>query len=322
MSLTPSGRFTGAGARVPSDGPRWLYAAPGRLRAPWRLMVFGLVLLVTQPIADAVITPIVGAVGRAVEWRLEAYPWVTAVAVWAALAVALRSVDLAPWAAVGLDRSAWRPGRLVAGGLVGLGALGVTMGVLWMTGSVSLRSVGGDAGMTADLWSTESWGRVAVRVGLFLAPAALWEEWIFRGYLWTVAEAAGGIQVARWSTAVVFGLVHLLNPGVTVISTLAVVVAGLALGALREGTGSLAVAWLAHWGWNWGMAALWHVPVSGIPFATPSYRTVVQGPVWWTGGAWGPEGGAAALVVLGTAVVGGTWWRTRTSQTRTGKVAS
>jgi hypothetical protein len=25
--------------------------------------------------------------------------------------------------------------------------------------------------------------------------------------------------------------------------------------------------------------------------------------------------------VLGTAVVGGTWWRTRTSQTRTGKVA-
>ncbi|MDQ8160926.1 MAG: hypothetical protein P3C12_16095, partial [Gemmatimonadota bacterium] len=67
-------------------------------------------------------------------------------------------------------------------------------------------------------------------------------------------------------------------------------------------TASLPAAWSAHLAWNWVMAAVLHMPVSGLPFATPGYRAVVQGGEWLTGGAWGPEGGMMAVLVLGGAL--------------------
>jgi hypothetical protein len=44
------------------------------------------------------------------------------------------------------------------------------------------------------------------------------------------------------------------------------------------------------------MAVPLHAPVSGLRFEAPDYRTVSTGPSWATGGAWGPEGGAAAAL--------------------------
>jgi hypothetical protein len=53
---------------------------------------------------------------------------------------------------------------------------------------------------------------------------------------------------------------------------------------------------MAHFGWNWTMAVLLHIPVSGLETETPDYRTVDAGPDWVTGGPWGPEGGSAAAL--------------------------
>jgi hypothetical protein len=61
-------------------------------------------------------------------------------------------------------------------------------------------------------------------------------------------------------------------------------------------TRSLYAAWMAHFAWNWTMAVLLHIPVSGLETETPDYRTVDAGPDWATGGPWGPEGGAAAAL--------------------------
>jgi len=99
-------------------------------------------------------------------------------------------------------------------------------------------------------------------------------------------------------------LVHLMNPGAGVRTTLIVMLAGWCLCIVRERAG-LPAAFTAHLAWNWVMAAVLHVPVSGLPFATPGYRAVVDGPVWLTGGSWGPEGGAVAALVLGGAAVWG-----------------
>jgi uncharacterized protein len=290
--------------RSPADGPRWLYAEPGRMRAVWRLAVFGLAVLVVQPVTESIVAPLFGVLSRAMGERVEAYPWITLLSIVAALVLALRVVDRAPWRAVALDTAAWRPRVIGAGLALGAVAITSTMALLLLTRSAHVVTMGdtADGRVLGDaVWSTASWSATALRLAVLLAPAALWEELVFRGYLWTVAEDAGGRVVARWSTAVAFGVVHLLNPGAGVVSTVLVIVAGLCLGTLRERTGSVAAVWLAHFAWNWVMAAVLHVPVSGVPFDTPGYRIVVSGSAWWTGGPWGPEGGAAALLVLGGA---------------------
>jgi hypothetical protein len=65
---------------------------------------------------------------------------------------------------------------------------------------------------------------------------------------------------------------------------------------VRLALDSLYAAWAAHAAWNWMMAVPFHLSVSGISLDAPDYRTVSTGPEWATGGAWGPEGGAAAAV--------------------------
>ncbi len=263
-------------------------------------MAFGLALLVAQPIVESVVAPIFGQLSRAVGEPLPAYPWITLLAVFASLSLSLRVVDDAPWSTVALTGSSWRVGALASGLGLGAAAIVATMALLWVTATVRIEPW---AMMPGELESgTKAWLATALRLAALLAPAALWEELVFRGYLWGVTEQAAGVHVARWTTAIAFGLVHVLNPGASVWSTLLVTVAGLCLGSVRERTGSLAAAWLAHFAWNWTMAAVLHVPVSGAGFETPGYRTVVSGPHWWTGGPWGPEGGGAALVVLGGAL--------------------
>lgn len=286
--------------RVRADGPRWLYAEPGRLRAAWRLLAFGLALFVFQPIVESIVAPIFGQLSRVVGEPVPAYPWITLLAVFASLSLSLRVVDDAPWSTVALAGASWRVGLLFTGLGVGTAAIAVTMFLLWMTATVRIEPWALMPGVVEN--GTEAWLATSLRLAALLAPAALWEELVFRGYLWGVAEQAAGVQIARWTTAIAFGLVHVLNPGASVLSTLLVTVAGLCLGSLRERTGSLAAVWMAHFAWNWTMAALLHVPVSGAGFETPGYRTIVSGPTWWTGGPWGPEGGAAALVVLGGAL--------------------
>ena len=124
-----------------------------------------------------------------------------------------------------------------------------------------------------------------------------------------VSREALGPAAALLGTSVVFGLLHLGNPGASVQSTLLVVLAGLFLGGILLITGSLYAAWMAHFAWNWAMAALLHTAVSGIAVRPPDYQVVDTGPDWATGGAWGPEGGAGAALGMAGALWALVAWR-------------
>lgn len=237
---------------------------------------------------------------------VPAFPWVFLVTVVSAMILAARVVDNAPWASLGLGEQAWQGRALLRAAGFGAIAISGTLGLLWISGSVSIvpgpaMALGGDAGAAG-------WSAAAFRLAVFLAPAALWEELVFRGYLWTVARDAGGMRVARWTTAVAFGLLHITNPGSAVLSTVVVILAGWCLGAIREFTDSVPAAFVAHFVWNWMMAAVAHVAVSGAVFEAPGYQTVLSGSAWWTGGVWGPEGGGAALIVLSVGVLLSIWY--------------
>jgi len=277
---------------------RILYAAEGRLRAPWRLLAFALAtvtgLLVAQAIAYSLASAPAGPLGT----RLGAEMWLLTLALLIGHALTLRLVDRRGWDAVALDRAAARPRRLLLGLAVGVLAIAVPTAALIAVGW--LRIAPAEPG---------SWWDAAWRLSVFLAPAALWEELAFRGYPFAVLREALGVAPALLATSLLFGLIHLSNPGADGRSTALVVLAGVFLGVVLLATRSLYATWLAHLGWNWTMAVLFHAAVSGQPFPSPGYQTVDAGPDWATGGVWGPEGGAGAALGMTAGMLVLAAWR-------------
>lgn len=202
-----------------------------------------------------------------------------------ATGIMLRSVDARPWSDVGLGARAARPPIVAMGWLLGFAAIGVSCGVLLVLGWLRI----GPAEPGSSLGA-------AGRLTLFLLPAALAEEVLCRGYLLTVARDKIGVVGAVVATSAVFGALHVTNPGWTAASLTVVAMAGVFLAAVRLAYDSLYAAWAAHVAWNWVMAVPLHAPVSGLRLESPDYRTVSAGPEWITGGAWGPEGGLAAVL--------------------------
>ncbi len=208
------------------------------------------------------------------------------VAVLAATAIMLRSIDQRPWADVDLGRSALRLRAMVAGWSIGTSANLFALLVLLAAGLMHFTSSPDDG----------SWMGAAVRISIVLLPAAFAEELLCRGYLLTVIRDSVGAPAAIGLTSVMFGLLHMRNPGATVASVLVVTLSGLLLATVRIRTGSLYAAGMAHFAWNWTMAVPFHALVSGLAFEAPGYRAVTMEPAWLSGGDWGPEGGLIAAI--------------------------
>ena len=269
-----------------------LFTAAGALRAPWRLLAFLAAALVGMYLAFNLAYPLVaGPAWFFARWRLEAASWLTVLALVIAHVAAFR-VGGGDWASVGLDARARRPRVVLPAALVGALAIGVP--------SVALVGVGWLRGGPAPDGSSLAHG---LRLLVALAPAALWEELLFRGYAFAVLREALGEGAALVLTAATFGLLHLQNTGANLQAVGQVVFAGVWLGGVLLATGSLWAAWAAHLAWNWTMAALLHAPVSGIGFGAPDWRLVDAGPDWATGGAWGPEAGLGATLGMAVALV-------------------
>lgn len=274
---------------------RELFLEPtGRPRAGWRLLIYFAVLVVATQAAMAIVAPllagVVGALGRG--WvRFDTSVVTFCIALLVAHWIMFR-IDRRSWSAVRLGRDAARGGAWGAGLLTGTLAMALPAGLLLLAGLLRIEPA-----------PDGSWWGTALSISLFLLPAALWEELVFRGYLFTTLEDIGGRGMAIWVTSMLFGLAHLTNAGATVRSTALVAVAGAYLALVLVLTRSLYAAWIAHWAYNWVQAVWLHAAVSGSGFATPDYRTVDAGPDWVTGGPWGPEGGAVAIVGM----VAGLW---------------
>jgi uncharacterized protein len=224
------------------------------------------------------------------------YGGATAVAVAALVAgaVLLRVLDGRPPAALGIGLSRQTPVHIVLGWAIGVAALAVAAAAMFITGSLRYTTESG----TAAGWLLT----LAAHGGIF-AVAALMEEALFRGYPFQVLARATGPMTAAVVSSVLFALLHVGNPEVGVFSLVNIFLAGLLLAAAYLRTLSLWFATALHVGWNWATASLFDLPVSGITdFETPLYEPVVGGPAWWTGGAFGPEGGMTGTIGFGLAL--------------------
>ena len=259
----------------------------GTVRPPWRLLIFAGVAVASLTVINGAIVPLVSWVLALTRTRVVLFPWVLLASIVVAHIVTFRLIEPRGWSVVGLDSRAAQSRPVAIAALLGALAIGLPSLLLLAVGW--LRAEPGPAGSSVG---------AAVSMALFLAPAALWEEMVFRGYAFAVLREWWGPVATLGVTSVAFGLVHLQNDGASVPSTLVVILAGVFLGSVLLVTGSLWAAFAAHLAWNWVIAGALHSAVSGIPFATPDYRVVDAGPDWATGGVWGPEGGVPAAVGL------------------------
>ncbi len=123
------------------------------------------------------------------------------------------------------------------------------------------------------------------------------EEWVMRGYIYRTLRERWRPWVSALASSTLFSLLHALNPNVSLLALANIVLAGMVLAALVERTGSLWSATLAHGAWNFAVACLLSVPVSGMRLFH-LLNVTVAGDQDLTGGGFGPEG-SALLTLLG-----------------------
>jgi hypothetical protein len=141
------------------------------------------------------------------------------------------------------------------------------------------------------------------------------EEVWNRGYLLTnLAEgfhgkrlgASGAILLAALIQALIFGVLHALNPNASLTSTFNLFLAGIFLGLGYLLTGEMALPIGLHITWNFFQGNVFGFPVSGGGNDIVSLIQIQQaGPDLWTGGAFGPEAGLLGLgaMILGSGLI-------------------
>jgi membrane protease YdiL (CAAX protease family) len=177
------------------------------------------------------------------------------------------------------------------GTLAGLGLFTATIGIIALFGGYRIAGWG-------------SFGTAVAALGLMSAVAVA-EELLFRGVLFRIVEEMTGTWGALAVSALVFGALHLVNPGATVWGALAIAIeAGLMLGSAYAATRTLWLPIGLHLGWNLAEGGIFGVTVSGSGHGPVGLlKGALSGPVALTGGSFGPEASLVAILICGIPTV-------------------
>ena len=133
---------------------------------------------------------------------------------------------------------------------------------------------------------------------LFFFLVAVFEEIIFRGVLFRMIDDRWNTAVALIISSLVFGAMHLFNPGATLWSAVAIAIeAGLVMGAAYKCSGTLWMPIGIHWAWNYVQGNVLGFAVSGNPVHDKVFTAIISGPDWMTGGIFGAEASVPAVGV-------------------------
>lgn len=189
--------------------------------------------------------------------------------------------------------------------------IGMLAGFLLMTLSVGVAAV---AHVYNFVGEGDSSQMVPALVSGAIMPAFM-EELLFRGILFRWIEEFAGSWLALLVTSALFGLVHILNPGATWFSSLAIAIeAGILLGGAYMLARSLWLPIGLHAAWNFTEGEVFDVPVSGLP-EHGLVQARMSGPAILSGGHFGLE---ASIIALVLATAAGLWFVWRAA--RRGKV--
>lgn len=175
-------------------------------------------------------------------------------------------------------------------------AVGLVLGTGLMALAVGLIALLGGYRVTGISPSPQLLVPLAIGIG-----AGFIEEILFRGVLLRVLDSWLGSWAALAITSLLFGLIHLMNPGASVWTALGLVIeAGVLLGAAYLLTRRLWLVIGVHIAWNTVQGGVFSSAVSGTGDQSGLLLAEAQGPDWLTGGSMGIEG-SLVTVLLGFA---------------------
>jgi membrane protease YdiL (CAAX protease family) len=180
--------------------------------------------------------------------------------------------------------------ELGTGLALGVVLFSVTIGILAGLGVYQVTGQNGWQSMLAFL-------PVCIFAGFF-------EEILIRGILFRILEQWLGSWSALAISAIIFGALHLFNPGATVFAGAAIAIeAGVLLAAAYMLTRRLWLCIGTHIAWNFTQGGIYSVAVSGGE-GKGLLQSKLVGPEYLTGGAFGAEASVVALVVCLAAGIG------------------
>ena len=173
--------------------------------------------------------------------------------------------------------------NLILGLLIGVVLQSLTVLVIYLNNGFSLVSVNPVSFIIIPL-------TVAFTVAIF-------EEILIRGIIFRIAEEKFGSYVSLALSAIIFGALHLMNPGSSFISAACVAVeGGLLLGAAYIYSRNLWLPIAIHFAWNFMQSGIFGAVTSGNEKTNSLLTTHFTGPEIITGGAFGPEGTIQAII--------------------------
>ena len=190
-----------------------------------------------------------------------------------------------PVSQLGLTREKWLTNFLI-GILFGFIMFSVVVGILAITGALSFSGI--NPGFFKEY-------------GFYLAlttfSAGFGEEMFCRGLLTFQMKTTRKKWAILAVPSLIFSLLHLMNPGVTAISLINIILVGVLFGVLLMRTGSLWICIGTHGMWNLTQGGLYGIKVSGLP-TTGIFVSELSGPSFLAGGEFGAEGSIVATAVL------------------------
>jgi membrane protease YdiL (CAAX protease family) len=191
----------------------------------------------------------------------------------------------------GLPLAAGQGKFFLTGAVFGIAEISAIIGVLAGAGYYSFGALEVHGASLAK-WAL-FWAVVFVIVGFF-------EEYAFRGYIQFALTKGFGFWTATIMTSVIFGVVHMANPGESWPGILGVMVVGMFWCFTLRRTGTLWFAFGMHAAFDFGETFLFSVPDSGMVFPGHLSNAVIHdGPAWLVGGSAGPEASVLDFAILG-----------------------
>lgn len=275
-----------------------MFVGPAGIRAGWRWLIFlaivlgctGLLVLVCAAVGLLKLPTPAAPTGSLFTASAVLIQEITLVIAMVVAAAIMSKIEKRPMGQYGLPKQG-AFGRLFWQGIVwGFVAITVCLMLIEALHGLSLR--------TPLLSGSKLIGYAAVW-GIAFLLTGFTEEFIFRGYSQFTLTTGIGFWPAAIILSILFGCLHLGNPGESWPGALSAALIGFFLCFTLRRTGTIWFAVGLHAAWDYGETFIFGVPDSGLAAPGHFLNSSFHGPRWLTGGAVGPEASVACFVVLG-----------------------